>query len=363
MVTITGNMIVTATFTKQHTFVTVTFVGAGCSVIKSPNQATYTYGSSVQLTPVPAAGWVFSGWSGSITGSANPTSLTIDGTKAVTATFTQILPAQYTLTVGTTGSGKVNFNPSGGIYAPNTPVTITATPNAGWTFAGWNGDVSGSSNPLSVIINKNTTLTATFTAIQYTLTVNVSPGSGGVITKSNNGPYHLNDVVTRTEAPNPGYTFAGWSGDGAGTGTTRTVTIMGNMAVTGSFTQNYYTLSLTSAGSGSGSVTINPSSGSYVYGTTVTLTANPTSGSFTSWGKTHRGFKSNNDHNGQQQGGNSHIQPDHLHPNSKRCRNWLFSYPESKPNKLHIRINGPIDTCSSSRLDILEVGWEPHRLI
>ncbi len=42
---------------------TVNVTGSG-SVTKAPDQAQYASGTVVQLTAVPAAGWVFSGWSG-----------------------------------------------------------------------------------------------------------------------------------------------------------------------------------------------------------------------------------------------------------------------------------------------------------
>ncbi len=47
----------------------------------------YEPGTMVTLTAVPDSGWNFSGWSGSISSSDNPLSLTVDGAKALTATF------------------------------------------------------------------------------------------------------------------------------------------------------------------------------------------------------------------------------------------------------------------------------------
>jgi uncharacterized repeat protein (TIGR02543 family) len=46
----------------------------------------------VALTAVPAASWTFQGWSGYVTGTQNPASITMDANKTVTATFTQIVP-------------------------------------------------------------------------------------------------------------------------------------------------------------------------------------------------------------------------------------------------------------------------------
>ena len=66
--------------------------------------APYSFGDVVPLTATPGAGWSFSGWSGDLTGSVNPVTITLNGNKTVTATFTQ---NTYTLTVNTVGSGSV----------------------------------------------------------------------------------------------------------------------------------------------------------------------------------------------------------------------------------------------------------------
>jgi uncharacterized repeat protein (TIGR02543 family) len=63
-------------------------VGSG-SVTKSPNQVSYARGAVVTLTANPAAGWTFIGWSGDLTGSTNPTTITMDEDKEVNATFTE----------------------------------------------------------------------------------------------------------------------------------------------------------------------------------------------------------------------------------------------------------------------------------
>ena len=56
---------------------------------QSPDNVTYHYGDTVELTANADAGWSFGGWSGSVTSTDNPVSLTIDGNASVTATFTQ----------------------------------------------------------------------------------------------------------------------------------------------------------------------------------------------------------------------------------------------------------------------------------
>ena len=67
---------------------TVAVTGAG-SVALSPSGGSYPSGTVVQLTATPASGWLFNSWSGDLTGSANPASLTMNTAKSVTANFVQ----------------------------------------------------------------------------------------------------------------------------------------------------------------------------------------------------------------------------------------------------------------------------------
>ena len=278
-VTITGNMAVTATFTQNHYTLIVNVVGTGCSVTKSPNQATYTYGTVVTLTPVAASGWTFSGWSGDLSGSANPGSITMNGNKTVTATFTQ---NQYILTVNVVGSGSVSLSPPGGTYLSGTVVQLAPVAASGWTFAGWSGDLSGSGTPGSIVMNGNKTVTATFVQSEYSLTVTVIPPAGGFVISDKNPPYHYGDVVTLRAISALGYSFAGWSGDGIGSGNTRQVVITGNMNVTATFTPLAFVLVVNVVGSGF--VTKSPDQSSYVYGTVVTLTPVAAQGwTFSGW--------------------------------------------------------------------------------
>ncbi|MDE2180609.1 MAG: hypothetical protein KGJ40_07160, partial [candidate division NC10 bacterium] len=75
-----------------------------------------------------------------------------------------------TVTKAGTGSGTVTSSPAGincgstcsGSFASGTAVTLTATADAGSTFAGWSGDCNGSGQ---VTMNANKSCTATFTRI------------------------------------------------------------------------------------------------------------------------------------------------------------------------------------------------------
>jgi hypothetical protein len=75
----------------QYTL-TVATVGSG-SVTLNPPGGTYNAGTEVALTATPNSGFVFSGWSGALSGSANPDTIQMNSNKNVTATFTPSGPA------------------------------------------------------------------------------------------------------------------------------------------------------------------------------------------------------------------------------------------------------------------------------
>ena len=273
---ITADSTITWTWSSAPVEYTLTVNTVGSGSVNRNNTGPYHYGDVVQLTTVAAAGWSFQGWSGDLLGSTNPTTLVIDGNKAVTATFTQ---DQYTLTVTISGSGSVSKLPNEATYTWGTNVTLTATSAIGWSFAGWSGDALGASNPITINMTGNKAVTAAFTRNTYALTINIA-GSGNV-NLNNTGPYYYGDVVQLTAVPVIGWSFDHWGGDLSGSANPTTLLINGNKAVSATFTQNVYTLTVTTTGSGS--VNRN-STGPYHYGDVVELTAVPATGwSFDHW--------------------------------------------------------------------------------
>ena len=85
--------------------------------------------------------------------------------KSISATFTEVSTSQYTLSTAVSGSGSITLSPSGGVYNASTVVTVTATPDNGWQFDEWSGDLSGSTNPTTINMNANYSVTATFSEI------------------------------------------------------------------------------------------------------------------------------------------------------------------------------------------------------
>jgi len=70
--------------------------------------------------------------------------------------------ALYELTTAVAGSGSGSVNPPGGVYFENSTLEITPVPDPGSAFNGWDGDLTGYSNPTTLDMNTNKSITANF---------------------------------------------------------------------------------------------------------------------------------------------------------------------------------------------------------
>jgi uncharacterized repeat protein (TIGR02543 family) len=230
-VTMNANKNITANFAITTYTLTITSVNG--TVTKNPNQTSYNIGTNVTLTATPSLGYTFTGWSGDTTSSINPLIVTMNANKNITANFAV---GTYTLTI-TSVNGTVAKNPNQTSYNYGTNVTLTATPNTGYTFTGWSGDTTSLTNPLTVTMNKNKNITANFTVLQYTVTLSSNPVAGGT-TSSGGGTFNAGTSVTITATPNAGYAFTNWieNGNPVSTNASYTFIINGNRTFIANFT-------------------------------------------------------------------------------------------------------------------------------
>lgn len=71
-------------------------------------------------------------------------------------------PEEYTLVVNKVGSGSITRDPDLPTYPVRTVITLEAKPDPGWIFASWSGDLSVTTNPATITMDSNKTITATF---------------------------------------------------------------------------------------------------------------------------------------------------------------------------------------------------------
>jgi uncharacterized repeat protein (TIGR02543 family) len=150
---------VTATFVQGTTCTLSTSVTGSGSITVNPAGTAFSCGTQLTITAVPATNFSFTGFTGALTGTTNPQTLTLNANSAVNAAFTQ---TSFPINVTIVGSGAVSANPSSSAYPTGTVVTLTATPGAGAYFAGFSGDLTSSTSPANVTVNKTENITATF---------------------------------------------------------------------------------------------------------------------------------------------------------------------------------------------------------
>ncbi|MCP2045440.1 InlB B-repeat-containing protein, partial [Pontibacter sp. HSC-36F09] len=267
------------------------------SIVVDPEADTYVAGTVVTLTATPADGFRFTGWSGDASGSDSPLELTMDGNKTVSAIFEAIPPTMYALTITQPQNGSIAAEPSAATYVAGSVVTLTATPADGYQFVGWTGDASGSELTVSITMDADKAVSATFEVIpptMYALTLN-QPENGTISADPSAPSYEAGTVVTLTATPASGYRFTGWTGDASGNVLTETVTMDADKQVSATFElipPTMYALTITQPANGS--ITAQPAAATYVAGTVVTLTATPADGfRFVSWGGAATGTEPN----------------------------------------------------------------------
>jgi len=142
-----------------------------------------------------------------------------------------------------------------GVYAPGAAVVLSAKARSGSRFVGWSGGCAGNASSCTVLMNAETTVTATFVAAGVggggggggsaaKLAVAVA-GSGSVRStpagidcgKSCSATYARGTVVTVTATPAAGQAFLGWNGACSGTAASCTVVLQADTKVGASFTK------------------------------------------------------------------------------------------------------------------------------
>ncbi|MDX1642298.1 MAG: hypothetical protein R3220_11405, partial [Balneolaceae bacterium] len=179
----------------------------------SPDGGSFDDGAQVELSATPNEGWIFSEWSGDLSGSNNPATFTIDKNMSINALFEQLT---YPLTVEVDGQGDVSEQIVNGKtdYAEGTTVELTATPAEHWEFVEWQVDLTGPENPATITMDQAKTVTAVFEEKEYPLTITVE-GEGDVSEEIVNGKtdYTHGTMVELMGNPANEWRFVEYTGD------------------------------------------------------------------------------------------------------------------------------------------------------
>ena len=282
---VAGVKIITATFSTPmdpNSITTTTFiVQQGATLISG----TVSYSDTTALFVVP------NGLDPNLTYTCTITT----GAKNVAGTalarnyvwsFTTVIPYTVTLSSNPTAGGTTS---GGGPFNSGSSVTVTATANAGYTFANWteNGTAVSTNASYTFTISGNRTLIANFSVVpppQYTVTLSSNPAVGG--TTSGGGPFNSGSSVTVTATANAGYTFTNWTENGIvlTSSISYQFPISGNRTLVANFTSvvpTQYTVTLSSIPLAGGTTS---GSGPFNSGSSVTVTATANAGyTFTNW--------------------------------------------------------------------------------
>ena len=162
--TIDGHKTVTAVFVEvpPTTYTLTTAVDGNGTLDPAAGVRAYEEGTVVILTPLPGDGWQFDHWRGDLTGASDPGAVVMNRDKTVTAVFIETTAERLVLETSAGEGGTVDPEPGEHAYAVGTEVTVTATPDDGWLFDHWEGDLEGSDNPATVTMDSNKKVKAVF---------------------------------------------------------------------------------------------------------------------------------------------------------------------------------------------------------
>jgi uncharacterized protein YfaP (DUF2135 family) len=195
---------VTAVFKQTPTFYSLHVAKTGQGTVTvSPKSSKYKDGSTVTATAKAASGWEFDHWEGNAQGTNSTVKVVMNKEKTIRAVFVKkeqpvaqvtkpvekVKPAKteqpkeepvkeepvkeeppkktFTLTTKVNGEGSIEKSPSKDNYEEGTTVALKATPEEGWVFEKWTGDLSSTNANASVTMDEAKTVEAVFVQVGH----------------------------------------------------------------------------------------------------------------------------------------------------------------------------------------------------
>ncbi|WP_407679608.1 InlB B-repeat-containing protein, partial [Candidatus Chordibacter forsetii] len=251
--------------------------GSGGSVT---GNGSFSHGSNPSISAIPDTGYSFDRWNGEGTADSNASSTTVDMSQARTLSASFSLNS-YDLTVLAGSGGSVTGS---GSFSHGTNPSISATPDTGYSFNGWNGEgIADPSAPSTTVdMSQARSISASFSLNSYDLTVLAE--SGGSVTGSGSFPH--GSLVNVSATPNSGYSFVQWVGAGISDSTAPNTTLIMNsdQSITAQFAQSEQSLFSLVLQANPQSSGILIGDGNYPQDQNVSISAEPIAGySFDRW--------------------------------------------------------------------------------
>lgn len=132
----------------------------------SPSEGKFKKDSTITLTATATQGYVFNKWEGDIESTENPLTVEIQEDFNIQAVFEK---KNYSLIIEVEGKGSVMeqiIQPKTD-YPFETEVQLTATPEDGWRFVEWKGDLLSPDNPTQISVKSDKSVTSVFKNKSY----------------------------------------------------------------------------------------------------------------------------------------------------------------------------------------------------
>ena len=275
-VEMTGDRNLTASFSENQYSLRL-FSGEGGSV---SGEGNFSEGTTPSINATPDEGYIFLGWSGDGIAnlSAQSTTVSMTENRIINAVFS---PKEYFLVLSSSSGGAVRGE---GNFLHGETITITATPDSGYQFESWSGDIEGSlSSPSrAIFMDSNKSISANFVQVtenNFVLTILSNPQSSG--TSSGAGSYAGDTLVPITAEPLIGYEFLSWTGSGIQdlNSSDTNILLSENHTITANFQKKTFLLQINDVEGGSMT-----GSGYYSFGTEANISAVPNEGyEFSHW--------------------------------------------------------------------------------
>ncbi len=134
-----------------------------------PSKSVYQLNEQVTASISIPEHYLFTGWTGDLSGANNPISFIVDKNYSIGATVIidpSNPPAQYPVNITQPTGATIVLSPQQSNYYEGTSVKATITLQSGYQFNGWTGDLSDTTNPITFVVSGPINIGALVSEIQ-----------------------------------------------------------------------------------------------------------------------------------------------------------------------------------------------------